>query len=144
MGCDIHAGIEWRRRDDWWVSTMSAEFLPRNYRFFGTLVDGHSRNYDENWRGVAPERGLPSETESDIAREVGAHRRHPDESYVGSGVCWADHTFSWLTPEEYAAAIAKYEAAFGPLDPEYHALGAYMNRLGADGRPVRLVIGFDN
>lgn len=140
MGCDIHAQVEWKRRPDWWVTVLSIDFMPRDYDMFALLVDGHSRDYN-HLGGVAPERGLPPEG-SDVRREV-EHQGETDCHGLGC----ADHTFSWVTPREFHEAVERYERGPArrpyPLDPEWHALDAYLSRLAQAGE-VRLVIGFDN
>jgi len=139
MGCVIHASVEYARRADWTVHVLDAGFLPRDYRFFGCLVAGHRRC--EDIAGAIPERGLPPEP-SRIGDSVRWTQEH-NEDFPDCAVCFADHTFSWLSPDEYRAAIALYEAFGVPLDAVYHALAAYMDRLAQAG-PVRLVFGFDN
>lgn len=139
MGCDIHAQIDWDEYDKgpdgvWeqviWYGEIS---LPRAYRMFGALVQGHSRYPDDN--EAPPERGKVK------AWPDGDDRYDPDKGMLG------DHTFSWVTLPELDAAIARFEKHWegeSYRTYEYRAVAEMMRELEKSGHKTRFVFGFDN
>lgn len=79
--------------------------------------------------------------QGDVITEIGAEHRgkpthveHPD---------W--HTHTWLTPQEFAAALDKVEGSSDwGVGAKYWALLAAMQELERRGEEVRIVIWFDN
>ena len=133
MGCDIHAQVDWDEYGDgqWqaqiWYGKLS---LPRSYRMFGALMNGHARYPDDAF--APPERGaVEAWPESD--------RYDPDTGNMG------DWGFSWITLTELDAAIARVEAEWpGSRMYEYRAVAEYMRELERSGNPTRFVFGFDS
>ena len=130
MGCDIHTQVDWDEYDDGsWHSQIwyGKVHLPRSYRMFGALVNGHSRYPDDS--AAPPERGKVTND---------AQERY-EEGALG------DHTFSWVTLEELDAAIARCEAEWdGARFHEYRAVAEFMRELERSGKKTRMVFGFDN
>lgn len=133
MGCDIHASVERRGvgNDDYGWSEVAHLDLPRHYRMFSAMVDGFCRDHD-NLGGVAPERGFPAGTDV---------RPMLDDSGCYDSASGGSHTPSWLTPEEFRAAIGRVgqDEAWA----EYLALADYLDSLARYGQ-ARLVFSFDN
>lgn len=137
MGCDIHVQVDWQKyadrpndHDGGWSAMIwyGKIHLPRSYRMFGALVQGHSRYPDDG--AAPPERGQ-------VNIEV-------EERYGPDGVL-GDHTYSWVTLAELDAAIARVEAEWpGTRFYEYRAVAEFMRELERSGKPTRMVFGFDN
>lgn len=125
MGCDIHAGIEYRDRDHWEVFAREVE-LPRSYRVFSALAG--VRNYhEESIEPISEPRGLPDDL---------SWWMKPDED----GHWLGDHSFSWVTTAEFEEALKRSDEGRA----EYRAVLAAMKVLEAEGWTARLVFGFDN
>jgi hypothetical protein len=132
MGSDIHACVEFVKgwtSDRWSFPERSWVWLGRDYPAFGRLA-----GVRDGGPPVVPPRGLPSDT-----------RYFPEDPWMGS------HSFSWLTVDEWAAAIrltkADWVAAAGPgaaQHNEYDAVTDYCRSLERGGYEVRVVFGFDN
>ena len=136
MGCDIHAIVEACEvsesapTPDWAYSDWTRfDDLGRYYDIFGFLA-GVRRDFPH-----IPPRGLPSDLSV-------AYREVDDDTF-------GDHSKSWLTTDEFAEALACFDALRGasghswkPTD--FHAVLDYMRALERTGRVVRFVFGFDN
>jgi hypothetical protein len=131
MGCDLHAMVY---SDEGYGPEAVVSFNePRDYRLFWSMA---GVRYGEG-EPVAPPRGLPD------------YCKPNDECYVQGpsyGDFWiGDHSYSWLTPDEFAEALKRAE---GPepykRDPIYYAVLALMRSLAEQGQRTTLVFGFDN
>lgn len=170
MGCDIHAYVEHRNpksEHESWNNFGERVNPGRNYLMFGFLA---GVRYDGP--PVAAPRGIPEVlgwaahgdwwlwiTDEQTDKEGGcsleqAERYHRSGSaYRGEKdgrPVWVQapnwHTPSWLTTDEFAAAIDAYEKddhQWGePI--EYKALLAAMRVLESNGNQARIVFWFDN
>lgn len=161
MGCDIHVYIESKPYPDgrWWG--FGGRLNPgRDYHVFGALAGVRCRDIEH-----IPPRGLPDDcahqTWDDNHLRI-AKREHDDElvaepdraaEWVAQGASvevqhygckyvthpdWHSHT--WLTLEEWRAALARAP----DHDLEYDAVTAVLETLSRHRRPVRVVFWFDN
>lgn len=173
MGCDIHAYVEYKNqnadREHW--NTFGGRVNPgRNYLMFGYLA---GVRYDGP--AVVPPRGIPDRLgwessddwwlwiveeercscgESNRCSRADAERYHAHGSaYRGDKdgkPQWVQapdwHTPSWLTTDEFEAAITAYQKDDKDWgDPtEYRALLAAMRVLESNGTKARIVFWFDN
>jgi hypothetical protein len=160
MGCDIHAKIEFQPPySNHWSHFAEDLNLGRNYVLFAFLVDQHFRGTGANIKGEVPERGLPTDGDSyrtyteEQLNEMWTKRKteNPDECIdeFRSGTWIGQHTFTWLTPEEFENALTRYDewsknSEYHKPEPEYWAVHAMMKSLKDSGINNRLIIGFDN
>ena len=167
MGCDIHCYIEFQTPGtDHWVSFGENINPGRHYVLFGRLagVRGGPGPMTVAPRGIPVDLGVNASTaywwwiERDgtpHAREVSAATaerhvrsgdarcREPSRFDSPAGLPhWISnpdaHTPTWLTPDEFAAALAD------EYDPTYGAMLAAMRSLESRGLAVRVVMWFDN
>lgn len=130
MGCDIHAVIEVKRPGDKWrlCKELDGYSLLRDYQFFGALVQDHARTRDV--MGRFPARGVPPDFSGDV------------ESLLG------DHTYSWLTPEEWGQCVEDYEREDPSPAKQWREVLRYfedgwgLRNSAAD--KFRIVFGFDS
>jgi hypothetical protein len=172
MGCDIHCYVEHTASDQRGWSSFGGRINPgRDYRMFAILAD--VRNYgDVTLEVVVSPRGFPADAswqaKSDNCCWV---RESPDDTgqecslasaedwverglshWVGEGkkqVTQPDwHSHSWLTPDEWQAALFRrgeaVQGGWGQYDPEYDALLAAMRAFESRGGMARIVFWFDN
>jgi hypothetical protein len=126
VGCDIHAEILWEQfpgcpadPEKWW--SFATLDLPRHYPVFGALAGVRSPDVDCE----VPARGLPS----------GMYRGETYEERFG------DHTYSWLTLEEFRRALDRVDALPGCEVPvEYRIAEKILEMLP---RSI-IVFGFDS
>ena len=133
MGCDLHAVVcaPWDTGKEY--DTLMVFSEPRDYRLFYAMA---GVRYGEDVDPVAEPRGLPDWFPKPEDGEV---------DIAGIYKFWiGDHSFSWLTTDEFAEAIRRADAGLGRRDAEYYAVLEFMRRLDADGRPAIIVFGFDN
>ena len=157
MGCDIHCYIEYKSPNTEGWSDFGGRVNPgRNYDLFGKLAGVRRSEVTP----VVEPRGLPEDisyaassdawiyvsstgsgegccTQEQAERWVGwgARYRDPEKMFI-SNPDW--HTHSWLTTDEYAAAIE------GSSEPEYAAILAAMRSFEENGFQARIVFWFDN
>lgn len=160
MGCDIHGFVEYRQKgfaDRW--SPFGGHINPgRDYRVFGRMAGVRGGEAIVEPRGIPDDLGYmadksekgwwlyissaPGDVSPEKAQEwhkVCGKRLRP-ESGMPRWIEHPDwHTPSWLTPDEFASAIA-----VDGVDPQYGALLAAMRHLEKSGFEVRFVFWFDN
>jgi len=163
MGCDIHCYVEYRRPEwtqDFWNGFGGRINPGRNYEMFGRMADVRGSGPP-----VVEQRGIPEKlgwaARNDWYLFI---TEHPGDGYVTHETAlryasygrkiveqngkptWVEHpdwhTPSWLTIEEYEAALTR-ESGWPPQD-EYWAVLAAMKCLRDRGNDVRLVFWFDN
>lgn len=164
MGCDIHCYIEFRRRgdrDNWggWPRINPG----RNYGAFGRLAGVRGQVGP-----IVPPRGLPSDlsfharhdnelyicnepTEGCVTAETAKHYFEKCGSkYImrdGKPI-WVTHpdwhTHSWLTADEWEAAITFKSHFVQSAGDEYEAILAVMRFFESRGYDTRVVFWFDN
>lgn len=168
MGCDIHCYIEYQPRDSQSWKGFGGRLNPgRNYTMFGQLAGVRS----EGRPAVSP-RGFPSPTGyvaimdnqlyiSDSPTTVDHEEYVTSEraaEWVKSGsstyllrdgqryaVTHPDyHSHSWLTPDEWEAAIRMTQAWEDYPIPEYEAMLAALRSFEQQGFKARVVFWFDN
>lgn len=173
MGCDIHVYVEaWKGEEPTSEYGFTALFpkiyLDRDYAMFARLAN--VRGSHEN---ALPLRGLPSiigyRARGDNILYVSKNGRggekhvHEDDAlrWVESGsskVAWTRgdgtigavtdpdwHSHTWMTPDEWDAAIRDREAEEAwPLSVGYHIISDMMNGLRKRGHNARVVFWFDN
>lgn len=130
MGCDIHAVIEVKRPGDRWrvCKELDSGEILRDYQFFGALVRDHARTRDVV--GRFPGRGVPPDFSGCV------------ESLLG------DHTYSWLTPEEWLQCVEDYEREDPNPSKKWREVARYfgegwgLRHSAAD--EFRIVFGFDS
>ena len=130
MGCDIHAVIY----ADWYEekNAVMGFWEPRDYALFAAMAG--VRNYQEPpVEPVAEPRGLPPYVKVKSDGMISTFFGN-DDTWIG------DHSYSWLTTDEFAEAIKRA----GGVDAEYEAALAAMRALDARGRNAQIVFGFDN
>ena len=156
MGCDIHLYVEYQTREgsDYWFNFGSEFGLDRNYKVFSRLAG--VRNYGEDAEHIFP-RGLPDnlgyvtedETRYYISEEEGHKNATPEEAKRWGGISkcgkWVDdpdnHTYSWLTVDEYEKAI---DVELVEHSVDYKALLAALKVLEEGMFDVRVGFWFDN
>lgn len=166
MGCDIHAYIEYSYNvrtlsgEPYWRTFGGRISLQRDYCMFGILAGVQ----DGEYQLYAP-RGLPA---GDLAFVTSSDAYLCITSSPGERECtrgqaesWGNpifkqgtweytmnpdwHSHSWLTPDEYAAALGIYMIKTGDVyAPEWDAMLSTMRALEERGAEVRLVFWFDN
>jgi hypothetical protein len=129
MGCDIHAAIEYHiaeYSDDHWDTFALLGSEPRWYNLFGALTNGEVRGWEPGGHPEIAPRGFPSDAGWETQSQFESEGRDA-------------HTPSWVTPEEFAQALAACE------EEEYYwsTVLATMQKL-AEKWPTRLVFWFDN
>lgn len=117
MGIDIYAYVEVQNENGSWQLRGGDLHIPRSYMLFG-LMGGF---------GSDKQRGVPPDMSKALAKE-----------------CWAVHSASWLTSEEFANVV-KAEVARAPeLTRDHEELHDVLDCMqDAKGRPTRLVFWFD-
>ena len=128
MGCDIHIHVERQRADGtwenlkpWrkceWTDSGFSHYSGRSYRLFGHLANVREPGPDP--RGLPP--GLSPESQQMFVE-------------------WEDdlHSKTWYDAAELAA-----DEVLQDIAEDFHELAVEALALGA-GRPVRLIIAFDN
>lgn len=169
MGCDIHCYIESAEPGEdpsYWYPFGGRINPGRDYLMFSFLAD--VRIYGAEKLAVVEPRGLPDRT--GYAVNTDAWCWVSDEDPDGEGNCstaqaerwvangssvWREggrsvsnpdwHNHSWLTPAEWAQAIAKHrEIGQFPARPAYHAIAAALNALEKSGQQARVIFWFDN
>ena len=169
MGCDIHFAIEVKEADGWrdvpylvepylprnderdstgywgnqWkfiddhpeIAVMPREFRNRNYMVFGTLANVRV----ETPNAIAPDRGFPSDA---------TRREHEPDDYddeATPGRHWlGDHSFTWIGLDELKAFdTAGDKTPFRWIHNWFETVIPALDKIAA-GRPLRLLIGFDN
>jgi hypothetical protein len=165
MGCDIHTYIEYSfdarpLSDELYWRTFGGRINPqRDYHMFGILAGVRWREYQL----YAP-RGLPEDlafiTSGDAYLWI-TDNPNEHECTRGQAESWGNpiftqgkaeftmnpdwHSHSWLTPDEYAAALGTYMIKTGDVyAPEWDVMLATMRALEERGAEVRLVFWFDN
>lgn len=138
MGTDIHGFIECDEYPNWtnasaekpkWRSyfDMETPCYPRTYSFWYALAGVRSGdvNPDEN----LIHRGVPKDSDPYQLERFGA-----------------DHSVTWLTADELAATIERYEATepHGYKAPAYFKAALAAMRELEKSMPTRIVIGFDS
>lgn len=169
MGCDIHTYVEYTKEppaqtgERHWRSFGQDLGLNRHYGIFAKLAD--VRNC-KDW-GIAPithPRGLPA----DLGYTAGGDYWLFICETEGEGFCTAEkaeewvrrgyaryqnderkfvsdpdaHSASWLTPDEWDAALKDPKVKDAPV--AYRATAAAMRCLVEHGYEVRIVFWFDN
>jgi len=138
MGCDIHAVVfapTWGPQNE----AILAFSEPRDYRLFSAMAN--VRNYTDKVIPVAEPRGLPTWLNANVDSDG------EPSVWVSGYVGFGDHSYSWLTTDEFAEAIRRADASrpeSPPCNVTYHAVLAAMRSLDAAGHPATLVFGFDN
>lgn len=157
MGCDIHCYVEYKRPDWKTWSGFGGRINPgRSYYLFSKMAGVRSSG---EINPVVPPRGFPDDCAYDA---TGDHYLFVTETegeryctaaqasrYVEHGSQWKDdgkqfvthpdhHSHSWLTPDEFAEAIADAS------NEEYRAILAAMRSFESQGCAARLVFWFDN
>ncbi len=128
MGCNSHLAIEYRpfKGASWWTWGMDiAE--SRDYRMYAAMAD--VRNGYEITPIVEP-RGFPEG--SDAGEELATNH--------------ADHSFTWLTPDEYFEAMKRARSLVSEPSDEWQVLKEVLEILTKNyGKEnVRLLVGFDS
>lgn len=159
MGCDIHAYIEYKRKDGKNWHGFGGRINPgRNYFLFGRLADG----VRGNGPAVVPTRGIPDDAGWEV-RDDGF--LFITEDGQGDDCCtleqagqWAPgkewkihdkiphpdwHSHSWATTQEWEDAIKPCTEP-GSQDPEYVAILGAMKIFEEMGFVSRVVYWFDN
>ena len=148
------------------MRNLGSQFrLGRHYGVFASLAG--VRNYGDEIKPVSAPRGVPENlgyaTKEDYLCYVcddpseDSHQtdREHAERWVASGSSkWADerhvtdpdaHSASWLTPDEFEAAInCEIEGKLISDTEDYQAVLAAMRSLESTGHEVRTVFWFDN
>lgn len=129
MGCDIHVAIESRYKDANISARWECEWLDahvwRNYDLFGAMA-GVRREDPAH----IPPRGIPA----DCSEEV---RKWVDEWGLNG------HSHSWLTPDEFEAALKRADSMSG----KPAVILALLRELEAEingWKHARIVFFFDN
>src|SRR5687768_14244906 len=129
MGCDIHAIVEdvevsaAAPTPDWAYSNWTRfDDLGRFYAIFGFLA-----GVRHDGPPVVEKRGKPADLRDG--------NYDPADDYATFG----DHSHSWLTPDEYAEVLRRFDAlrtaeGFDAAPTEYHAVLDYMRALERAGR----------
>ena len=173
MGCDIHVYVEaWKGDEPTSEYGFTALFprihLGRDYYMFARLA-----NVRGDHKNALPLRGLPvvigymarNDNTIYVSKDEGKGERFALESmalrWIESGsskVIWTRddgtigavtdpdwHSHTWLTPEEWDAAIFDRESERDwPLAVEYHIISDMMHGLRRRGHNSRVVFWFDN
>jgi hypothetical protein len=166
MGCDIHLYIEYKLKEDTdWVSFGKEMGPGRDYGVFAELAGvrrwtnhttyieprgipekvGYSAN-DDYWLYIVDDaseshrEGLTARSKAERWVKNGDSVHKPDNPEFISHPDW--HSASWLTTEEYGAAIARV----GPVTRlTYSAIYGTLLALTASGAyAARVVFWFDN
>lgn len=163
MGCDIHPFVEYRRKGSEHWQGMGGEMSPgRNYRVFGALAGVRSDlpalveprgipddlsfwTADSYWLGITDKgdeiEGMCTPDQAEEWVEYGARYR----VHEADGRKWVStpdaHTETWLTGEEWRAAVASVDQEWTPA---YKAIGAMLKSFEDDGCETRVVFWFDN
>lgn len=173
MGCDIHAFVEYSRKDDsrekkYWYGFGEEFHLSRDYLIFGLLA-----GVRVDVQPIVEPRGIPEDAGYAIIErhtlyvveddkyhdESGNIPRSRAEKSVEKGYSkWFDkghtritvsdyHGHSWLTTKEYEKCISRYNSEnrdeFG-IDASYKAILLVMKFFESEGYTARLVFWFDN
>jgi len=125
MGEDIIAFVEVNQTGDWWQRAARV-FLDWDGLMFNLML-GMKGDDDYDDDDVPQPKGLPRD-------------RHYDPHLASDILLLECMEQSWLTTEEFSAAIRRRKAAFGypPLDTRYEAALVYMECWPE----ARLVFGF--
>jgi len=130
MGCDIHAFLEYRKKDSktWWAYSGELE-LNRNYTYFGLMASGVRSEYPESFL----KRGEPTEL------SYMSNDKYEDSDY---------HSHSWLNAVEFNLVMQFYQR-YAELngweqDITYTATNNLMQFFENNGYETRLVFCFDN
>lgn len=126
MGCDIHAHIEYRWRDDdtaWWY--FAEVKIDRNYEIFAHMAGVRNQ---EDIEVLVPARGMPN------------------TAAIATAACWREwegdaHTPSWLFYNELLVCVPP-DVRDLTISAALAAMRAFADRYGGDN--VRLVFWFDN
>jgi hypothetical protein len=142
MGTDIHGPIieigrtyQGREKPDYWRMFAHYNWQDRNYLFFNVLAGVRGDEYN-----VIPPRGIPDECYS-VAKEDEPDR---DGAWVG------DHSFTWITPEEWERVVIAYRAAVPhegsgwPVEVQDIDNVDHILKLVKGEKFVRLIFGFDS
>ena len=124
MGCDIHIMLQFNNPAidaDYW-DTIHIGSTGRDYSLFGYIAGVRSSNDP-----VVEPRGKPDDI--------------PEWEWDRLG---ADHTFTWLTPDEMQKAINLRMSDSGSVDMKLRYMNLLALRMVKDGYTARYVIGFDS
>lgn len=169
MGCDIHMYVEYKRKEREDFYDFGGRFNPgRNYLMFGVLSKGVRCDLKNGFevKGMPPYASLAFASRNDYTYYV-TDEENNEERWVTRERAdgWVDkgysiyvdekkhfisnpdwHSHSWLTTNEYEAAIDIYRENDVPTYPivEYKAILAAMKSLEEDGFEARIVFWFDN
>jgi hypothetical protein len=144
MGCDIHAVVFAHHRNQVGQPEPVIEFTePRTYSLFSAMAD--VRNHCDDEPGYIAPVSLPRGLPNYVLRLTDDPERIDGVNYHGKWI--GDHSFSWLTTDEFAEAIKRAESS--PRCPmgvpqEYHAILAAMRGYEDRDHAAYLVFGFDN
>lgn len=130
MGCDIHAYVEYKEKEQSCWYSFGCLSLCRNYSVFSQLAGVRG-----NAEPIVPLRGFPDDSGWQ-AQHDNAWINDEDRTFI-SHPDW--HSHSWLTPEEFAQAINDID-----VTPDYVACLAAMMALHNRGWKSRIVFWFDN
>lgn len=132
MGCDIHACIEYHEYpDDHWSTFAILGSTSRWYALFGALTNGEVRGFQQPAGNPAIDpRGFPPD----------AGWETKDQYEEDGTVCLDWHTPSWVSVDEFAAALT---AAGNDANEYWDHVLATMRSL-ATKWPTRLIFWFDN
>ncbi len=131
MGCDLHAVVYAKTYGDSSEPEPVMTFSePRWYGLFGAMAGVRS-----DVPPVAEPRGLPA-----YARLEG----DGDSIYLNGDVWIGDHSYSWLTVDEFAEALKRCTGDPVNRDVQYEAALAFMRVLQGAGQEPTIVFGFDN
>lgn len=163
MGADIHLYMEYKHKEypEW--QNFGGHFgFNRNYRLFGTLAgvrgDGEGCDYIDP-RGMPKDQAYLTavhntcsmqDTEENrviwaawVEKGLSAYITNADGEQVG--ITHPDHhSHTWLTPDEFEAALKASETDHNGGNMEYHALLAAARCIELQWHEVRFVMWFDN
>jgi hypothetical protein len=128
MGCDIHAHIQYRHKDDCnrrWITLVENFNLWRNYEIFSSLAGVRCK---KDVRTKFP-KGLPNDTGIDYRMQ-----RLMDDTDA--------HSKSWATLQEWRDAVEPY--AKQEYTMEYQLVTRILEMLENSGCEVRVIYWFDN
>lgn len=155
MGTDMHGpiievGIKWTRpgmktneKVDWWRQLVHYSWSERNYLFFNVLAGVRDGGYN-----VISPRGLPDGCYTVLDPDQDGDNKE--------GVWLGDHSFTWITPEEWEHVVIAYRAAVAHENTVHAGNSGYapeskdinfvdhLLKMVKNEKDVRLIFGFDS